>query len=715
MVSGLAVLIVWSFGLNLVSSTSSKKPNIVIILADDLGWNDVSFHGSNQIPTPNIDALAYNGIILNSHYVPALCTPSRSALMTGKYPTHTAMTEGIRLTGNGKVVTRILAGYTKCDFTSLIPTVKLMPEFLKEAGYSTHAVGKWHLGFFRKEYTPTYRGFDSHYGYWNGYQDYYDHSMLATHKSDEFYHVTTDASSYVLVEGILKAFYSTNFECYCLSTIDLSSSLKSTVLSQLVPYKGYDMRRDLDLDYSNQGRYSTDLFTDEAVRLIQTHDSRRPMFLYLSHLAPHAGNEDDPFQAPDEEVAKFPHIDDPERRVYAAMVSRLDQSVGEVVTALRTKGMLDNSIIVFMSDNGAPTFGVHSNRGSNWPLRGMKESPWEGGVRGVAAVWSPLLAKTQRVSNQMMHMSDWLPTLYSAAGLDTSRLGQIDGIDMWKSLSEGTPSARTEIVHNIDEIEDYDTIRRGDWKYIRGSTQSGQVDGWYGESGIDSPSYNADRVLSSRTGITLAGMITKLQIKEKESSRRTTQENESSFSDSGKGPWQLLTSSTIRSLRQQAEVRCDLPTNGSVPCNPRSHACLFNIREDPCETTNLASQRPAVLNSLKDTLERYRGTTVRPLNVPGEARANPALWNDTWVSWGDEEDEWESWTAPRPSRGRIPLLLSLVGLLLAAVTVNLLLASNNSRQYGTVLQQLIFSGKITSSQQDKGSSKAEKVANTTEQ
>nr|CAD7428982.1 unnamed protein product [Timema monikensis] len=649
MVSGLAVLIVWSFGLNLVSSTNLKKPNIVIILADDLGWNDVSFHGSNQIPTPNIDALAYNGIILNSHYVPALCTPSRSALMTGKYPTHTGMQHLV-----------ILAP----EPWGLPLSEKLMPEFLKEAGYSTHAVGKWHLGFFRKEYTPTYRGFDSHYGYWNGYQDYYDHSMLAT----------------------------------------------------LVPYKGYDMRRDLDLDYSNQGHYSTDLFTEEAVRLIQTHDSRRPMFLYLSHLAPHAGNDDDPFQAPDEEVAKFPHIDDPERRVYAAMVSRLDQSVGEVVAALRTKGMLDNSIIVFMSDNGAPTFGVHSNRGSNWPLRGMKESPWEGGVRGVAAVWSPLLSKTQRVSNQMMHMSDWLPTLYSAAGLDTSRLGKIDGIDMWKSLSEGTPSARTEIVHNIDEIEDYDTIRRGDWKYIRGSTQSGQVDGWYGESGIDSPSYNTARVLSSRTGTTLAGMITKLQIKEKDTSRRKTQENESSLSDSGKGPWQLLTSSTIRSLRQQAEVHCEPPTNGSAHCNPRLHPCLFNIREDPCETTNLASQRPAVLNSLQDTLERYRGTTVRPLNVPGEARANPALWNGTWVSWGDEKDDWESWTAPRPSRGRIPLLLSLVGLLLAAVAINLLLASNTSRQYGTVLQQLIFSGnKITSSQQDKGSSKVEKVVNTTEQ
>nr|CAD7415613.1 unnamed protein product [Timema poppensis] len=387
----------------------------------------------------------------------------------------------------------------------------------------------------------------------------------------------------------------------------------------------------------------------------------------------------------------------------------------------------------------------------------MKESPWEGGVRGIAAVWSPLLVKTQRVSNQMMHMSDWLPTLYSAAGLDTSRLGKIDGIDMWKSLSEGTPSARTEIVHNIDEIEDYDTIRRGDWKYIRdgidmwkslsegtpsarteivhnideiedydtirrgdwkyirGSTQSGQADGWYGESGIDSPSYNAASVLSSRTGTTLAGMITKLQIKEKETSRRKTQENESSLSDSGKGPWQLLTSSTIRSLRQQAEVHCDPPTNESAPCNPRSHPCLFNIREDPCETTNLASQRPAVLNSLQDTLERYRGTTVRPLNVPGEARANPALWNDTWVSWGDEEHEWESWTAPRPSKGRIPLLLSLVGLLLAAVAVNLLVASDTSRQYGTVLQ-LIFSGnKITSSQQDKGSSKVEKVVNTTEQ
>nr|CAD7393265.1 unnamed protein product [Timema cristinae] len=255
MVSGLAVLIVWSFGLNLVSSTNLKKPNIIIILADDLGWNDVSFHGSNQIPTPNIDALAYNGIILNSHYVPALCTPSRSALMTGKYPTHTGMQHLV-----------ILAP----EPWGLPLSEKLMPEFLKEAGYSTHAVGKWHLGFFRKEYTPTYRGFDTHYGYWNGYQDYYDHSMLAT----------------------------------------------------LVPYKGYDMRRDLDLDYSNQGHYSTDLFTEEAVRLIQTHDSRRPMFLYLSHLAPHAGNDDDPFQAPDEEVAKFPHIDDPERRVYAGRCTK---------------------------------------------------------------------------------------------------------------------------------------------------------------------------------------------------------------------------------------------------------------------------------------------------------------------------------------------------------------------------------------------------------
>ncbi|KAF4519335.1 hypothetical protein B566_EDAN008257 [Ephemera danica] len=112
-------------------SSSQQQPNIIILVGDDVGWNDVAFHGSNQVPTPNIDALAYSGVILNNYYVMQLCSPSRSALMTGRHPIH--------------------------------------------IGYATHIVGKWHLGFFHELYTPTFRGFDSHFGYWTAVMDYFTH------------------------------------------------------------------------------------------------------------------------------------------------------------------------------------------------------------------------------------------------------------------------------------------------------------------------------------------------------------------------------------------------------------------------------------------------------------------------------------------------------------------------------------------------------------
>jgi arylsulfatase B len=195
-------------------------------------------------------------------------------------------------------------------------------QYLKEAGYATHAIGKWHQGFHRREYTPTYRGFDSHFGYWNGLQDYYTHEVASSLETEDFL--------------------------------------------------GFDMRRNMSVARDTRGKYSTDLFTAEAVRLIENHRPEAgPMFLYMAHLAPHSGNDREPLQAPDEEVAKFAYVRDPERRIYAAMMSKLDESVGEVVAALRRNSMLHNSVIVFMADNGAATQGTHYNRGSNYPLRGV--------------------------------------------------------------------------------------------------------------------------------------------------------------------------------------------------------------------------------------------------------------------------------------------------------------------------------------------------------
>ncbi|GFT08315.1 arylsulfatase B [Trichonephila clavipes] len=145
-----------------LSETTFGKPNIILLVADDLGFNDVGVHGSTQIPTPNLNALAQNGVLLNNYYVCPVCSPSRGALMTGLYPIHTGTQHDVIFVDQP---------------WGLPLTHTLLPQHLRKLGYATHAVGKWHLGFFRKEYTPVYRGFDSHYGYWGGKEDYYDHTQ----------------------------------------------------------------------------------------------------------------------------------------------------------------------------------------------------------------------------------------------------------------------------------------------------------------------------------------------------------------------------------------------------------------------------------------------------------------------------------------------------------------------------------------------------------
>ncbi|XP_026682470.1 uncharacterized protein LOC103513493 isoform X2 [Diaphorina citri] len=330
---------------------SSGPPHIIFILADDLGWNDVGFHGLDQIPTPNIDALAYSGIILKNYYTVQLCTPSRSAIMTGKHPIHTGMQHNV------------LYG---CERGGLPLSEKILPQYLKELGYRTRIVGKWHLGFYKKEYTPTFRGFESHLGYWTGHQDYFDHSAEEMVRKNE-------------------------------------------------KMWGLDMRRDLEPAWDLHGKYSTDVFTAEAVDIIHNHSTDEPLFLYLAHAATHSANPYEPLQAPDHYLNIHRHIEDFKRSKFAAILHKLDESVGKVVEALEQRRMLSNSIIVFVSDNGGAAAGFNLNAASNWPLRGVKNTLWEGGVRGAGLIWSPLLESRGIVAEQYVHVSDWLPTLLSAA------------------------------------------------------------------------------------------------------------------------------------------------------------------------------------------------------------------------------------------------------------------------------------------------------------
>ncbi|XP_070387965.1 arylsulfatase B-like isoform X3 [Dermacentor albipictus] len=226
----------------------SEPPHIVFILADDLGWDDVSMHGSPQIPTPNIDALACAGMALNNYYVQPLCSPSRAALLSGLYAIHTGFQESA-----------ILPGVP----AALSLNVKIMPEYLKDLGYETHMLGKWHIGYHSLNYTPTFRGFDSFCGIHTGPDDYYSH---------------------------------------------------------ILEWEG---RRGLDFWNGTQplttedGKYSTTLFTERAVSIISNRDKSKPLFLYLAHQASHSGINPNPLQAPEENVAKFPYIGQPDRTTYA--------------------------------------------------------------------------------------------------------------------------------------------------------------------------------------------------------------------------------------------------------------------------------------------------------------------------------------------------------------------------------------------------------------
>ncbi|XP_065294694.1 arylsulfatase B-like [Dermacentor albipictus] len=511
----------------------SPRPHIIFILADDMGWNDVSFHGSNQIPTPNLDVLASEGIILDNYYTMQLCTPSRSALLSGLYPIRTGMQSGI--IGNSEP-------------WGLPLNLKLIPEHFKDLGYTVHMIGKWHVGFFKTDYTPLRRGFDSFYGYYTGKADYYDHTSGLDHV-------------------------------------------------------GLDLRDNEAPDWGENGTYITHLFTEKFISLIEKHDKSKPFFGYLCHMAPHVGRNQDPFQAPEENVRQFSYIGDKDRSRYAGMVQALDESVGVVVDALYRAGMLNDTIIVFSSDNGAALSGEDLNGGSSWPLRGYKTTLWEGGIRAPAFIWSTRLRKRRRASRQMMHIVDWLPTLYSAAGGSVSRLGPTDGVDMWHALSEATAWPRQEILHNIDPQTAAMALRVGSYKLLVQTPRNNSKDNRNPAKGADRP---LDDLVRLRAGSRAAKVLRPLY-----------------------GP---LRHETDRNWTREATVYCG-PAAGVTP--PGKSPYLFDIERDPCETRNLAASHKRVLRSLYKKLSAYMQQMVPPRTQPVDPRSYPENFGGVWSPWLD--------------------------------------------------------------------------------
>jgi arylsulfatase A-like enzyme len=376
-----------------IAEATARKPNILYIVADDLGWKDVGFNGCTDFKTPNIDSLAAGGAKLSQFYVQPMCTPTRAALMTGRYPFRYGL--------------QTIVIPTAADY-GLDTTEWLMPQCLKEAGYKTAIIGKWHLGHADKKYWPKQRGFDYQYGAMIGELDYFTH--------DE--------------HGVLDWFRN----------------------NTPVREKGY----------------TTTLLGDDAVKYINAQDATKPFYLYLAFNAPHT-----PYQAPKEYIDKHSDIADPTRRTYAAMVDCLDENIGKVVAALDKKGLRDNTLIVFHSDNGGTTNKMFSGQMAdvskinlpcdNGPYRDGKASLFEGGTRVCALANWPGHIKAGAVDG-MIHAVDMYPTLAKLAGAPTTKCKPLDGMDVWETISENKPSPRTEIMYNLEPFRG--AVRQGDWKLV---------------------------------------------------------------------------------------------------------------------------------------------------------------------------------------------------------------------------------------------------------
>ncbi|XP_072047297.1 arylsulfatase B-like [Amphiura filiformis] len=362
------------------------KPHIIFVIADDLGYNDIGYHTrgtGSVVDTPIINDLALSGVRLENYYVQPVCTPTRASLMTGRYPIRMGLQHG---------------NIRQADPNCLPLDETTLPDKLRDLGYATHAVGKWHLGFSSPKCLPTQRGFDSYLGLIIGSAGHYNYTK-----------------------------------------------------------KGRALYSNESVEWNHTGKYSTELYTEHAVDIIRKHDRSVPLFLYLSYQAVHS-----PIECPDvyqrRYKDKYPDLWRVESRSlsgrlkYLGLLESVDVGLGNLTQVLKNTRMWEDTVLVFTSDNG----GRNNLFASNWPLRGEKNTLFEGGIKGSAFVSSPLLPPDVigTVQTGLMHVSDWFPTLVEgvAGGVAETRL-PLDGLNMWPTIAEGLPSPRWEILHNIDHMK----------------------------------------------------------------------------------------------------------------------------------------------------------------------------------------------------------------------------------------------------------------------
>ena len=374
----------------LAAPAAPPRPNLIVIVADDLGYGDTGVYGSPHVKTPHIDALAKDGVRFTQGYVAhPVCAPSRAALMTGRYQTRF----GYEFNPVGR------------DRTGGVSREEVfLPQILKDAGYATGMVGKWHLGQ-PAGYHPLDRGFDSFFGVLTGATSF----MTDFQPGDEEITPPGAGASFGLAEGVR-------------APPGASEAEKMTLLRQAAPvYRGREAVEEPD--------YLTDAFTREALNFIDA-SAPGPFFLYLAHTTPHT-----PLQAPAAYIARNSAIADKGQRVYAAMVTSLDDSVGRLRAALKARDLDRNTVIVLISDNGCA--GYVGTACTNGPLNGFKGLHLEGGVRVPYIVSWPGGFRSGGVEDQVVSSLDIVPTAAALAGAALPR--GTDGENLVPYLSGPKP------------------------------------------------------------------------------------------------------------------------------------------------------------------------------------------------------------------------------------------------------------------------------------
>jgi uncharacterized sulfatase len=415
------------------SGLKEDKPNIILILADDLGFNDVSYYNGGaadgSLLTPHIDSLAKEGVaFLNGYAASPVCSPSRAAIMTGRYssrygfeftpyPAQAARIMNL-LRKDGELAT---IGLEDVQWDEVGLTVGGLPneeitiaEMLQDNGYYTAHIGKWHLGGFNDGMRPNDQGFDDSLMLNSSLYFPKNHPDIVNAKIDS------------AVEDMVWA-----------------SSQYAASFNGSEPFK--------------PGGYITDYYTDEAVKVIDNNKDR-PFFLYLGHFAPH-----NPLQSLKKDYEKHSHMENHTLQVYAGMIEALDRSIGKIVSALEKNGLTENTLIIFSSDNGGA--GYIGLDDINKPYRGWKLTHFEGGMHiPFFAKWPAKIKKDMKY-NKRIHHTDIFSTILGAANIEPPKEITIDGVNLIPFLTNEKRGEPHETLYwkNVT----YQAIIHDNWKLMR--------------------------------------------------------------------------------------------------------------------------------------------------------------------------------------------------------------------------------------------------------